>query len=417
MTELSTVLLVDDEEENLLVLSTLLEAEFRVLTARSVPEALEVLEAEAVDVLITDQRMPQTSGVELLKQSRALHPGVVRMALTAYTDVDLMLDAINEGSVYRYIIKPWTVEEMRTTIRQAVEWGRLCRDHGALAAVPGDHRELRARNEELRRRVLSETNRELRARNEELRRRNEELERIREQLLTREKLAAVGRFASEMAHEISNDLLVAKLLLFDVLESGPVEGTLGQLQLCDEQLEQVAQTARNVREFAAGVVPKMRFDPTDPRELVDSVVTMCRWHPDYRNVELSVESEEMEPWSLDRSKMMHLLANLVRNAMAMSPPGAPASKVVERLRKRDQSLLIEVMDRGPGVAPDQRQWIFEPFHSTKGSESSGLGLTICRWVAEAHGGTIDVVNEEGGGARFIVSLPYRAPSTEDGEGR
>lgn len=385
MTERTTLLLVDDEEENLLVISTLLETEHRVLTASAVAEALALLDAENVDVLITDQRMPGTPGVELLRQARNRHPHVVRIALTAYTDIDLMLDAINDGAVYRYIIKPWSVDEMRTTIRQAAEWGRLQREHGALAAE------------------LSRINKELQLRNAELERRNEELSRTRARLLTGEKLATVGRFAAEMAHEMNQHLQVLQLLNTAFLQREADPEAQEELQEFQEHTTRLARLIRDVQEFARGEKPSLTLQPVDPVELVHRVIRLSRHLARAERAEITVVAGEVGVWALDAGKVMHLVANLLRNALAVSPPGAPV--VIRVSRQGDEALRLEVEDHGPGVPEDQREWIFEPFASTKGAEGMGLGLTICRWVASLHGGAIEVRDGEAGGALFVVTLP------------
>jgi signal transduction histidine kinase len=384
MAEKKTLLLVDDEEENLIVLSALLEEEYRVLTARTVREALVLLERERVDLLITDQRMPQTSGVELLRQARQRYPHVVRMALTAYTDVELMLDAINEGAVYRYVIKPWSVDEMRTTIRQAMAWGDLQREHGVLAA------ELGRANEELQRR------------NDLLQRRNEELSQAREHMITREKLAAVGRFAAEMAHEMNQHLHVVGFVLSELLLRKHDDETRESLNTLAEHTDQLAELIRDIQDFARRERPDLKLAPVDPRALVVKVASMCRRIPSFRFSEIVVDCEDVGPWVLDQAKIMHLVANLLRNALSASPPCAP---VTIRLHAADETLVLEVEDHGPGIPENLREWVFEAFHTTKGSEGSGLGLTICKWVASLHGGSIEVRDAPGGGALIVVSLP------------
>lgn len=129
-----TILLVDDEPDSLEPIGVLLEQEYHVLTATNGPEALDVLEGAAVEVIIADQRMPGMTGVELLAQVRQRYPGIVRLILTAYADFDAMIQAINEGQVYRYIIKPWDPEDMMLVVRQALDWKDLREGQSQLAA-------------------------------------------------------------------------------------------------------------------------------------------------------------------------------------------------------------------------------------------------------------------------------------------
>jgi DNA-binding NtrC family response regulator len=116
------ILVVDDEPVNLRTLERLFRADYDVLTASSGSEAVELLHRhDDVALLITDQRMPEMTGIELLKKSVLLRPRMVRMILTGYTDVDALVEAINCGQVYRYITKPWSNAELLLTVKRALE--------------------------------------------------------------------------------------------------------------------------------------------------------------------------------------------------------------------------------------------------------------------------------------------------------
>lgn len=115
------ILIVDDEPANLRVLERLFRDYYEVLVANSGADALELLTRHDVAVLITDQRMPEMTGIELLKQTVSLRPRMVRIILTGYTDVEAMVEAINCGHVYRYVTKPWNNDELRLTVKRALE--------------------------------------------------------------------------------------------------------------------------------------------------------------------------------------------------------------------------------------------------------------------------------------------------------
>ena len=112
------ILAVDDEEDVLDVLGRALEDDYEVFTARSGAEALEILRKGPIDLLITDQRMPEMSGTLLLEKAKEINPSMVRIILTGYTDPGDLIDAINRGEVYRYIVKPWDLNDLLLTIRQ-----------------------------------------------------------------------------------------------------------------------------------------------------------------------------------------------------------------------------------------------------------------------------------------------------------
>jgi CheY-like chemotaxis protein len=119
------VLFVDDEPENLTVFEAACGDRYSVLIASSALQALELLRQHVVCVLIADQRMPFMTGLELLERTRLEFPEVVRMLMTAYTDVKTAMDAINRGQVRRYLSKPWDQGELLTTIEEGIEYYQM----------------------------------------------------------------------------------------------------------------------------------------------------------------------------------------------------------------------------------------------------------------------------------------------------
>ena len=122
-----TVLAVDDEPANLRMLERLFRRDYRVLTATTGQEALEILKREDVSLIITDQRMPGMTGTELLRQSLKANPQTVRIILTGYTDVDSLTEAINTTRVYKFVSKPWDPLALQTIVREAL------REHESLS--------------------------------------------------------------------------------------------------------------------------------------------------------------------------------------------------------------------------------------------------------------------------------------------
>jgi Nif-specific regulatory protein len=128
------ILVVDDEQDNLDAFRFNFRKTFDILTANSGAEALAILAEKDVAVIVTDQRMPKMTGVELLKEVRAKTPETVGIILTAFTDVDVLIEAINLGQVYRYITKPWDAKEVRGVLQYAIERFHLQHDNKRLAA-------------------------------------------------------------------------------------------------------------------------------------------------------------------------------------------------------------------------------------------------------------------------------------------
>lgn len=131
-----TILCVDDEIDNVEALERIFRKKYAVLKATSAAEGLAHLKKNKVSLIISDQRMPQKTGVEFLKESIEYSPDAVRILLTGYTDVESVIEAINSGEVYRYITKPWEPADLALTIDKAIEkyelWAELKEKNAAL---------------------------------------------------------------------------------------------------------------------------------------------------------------------------------------------------------------------------------------------------------------------------------------------
>jgi two-component system response regulator HupR/HoxA len=137
------ILVVDDEPDILRAFELSYGDDFRILTAGGGARALEILGAEDVSVIVSDQRMPGMDGSEFLERSMDVRPNAVRIVLTGYTDIDALVRAVNRSRIYRYLAKPWDDEEMRTALTRAIELFSLTRENARLVD------ELRRANERL----------------------------------------------------------------------------------------------------------------------------------------------------------------------------------------------------------------------------------------------------------------------------
>ncbi|HYR77109.1 MAG TPA: response regulator [Pyrinomonadaceae bacterium] len=115
------IMIVDDEPVNLRTLERLFRRDYQVVTAQSGAEALTLLQHHDVALLISDQRMPEMTGIELMKNTVAMRPQMAKILLTGYTDVSALIEAINCGLVYRYLTKPWNNDELRVAVSRALE--------------------------------------------------------------------------------------------------------------------------------------------------------------------------------------------------------------------------------------------------------------------------------------------------------
>jgi response regulator RpfG family c-di-GMP phosphodiesterase len=141
-----TLLVVDDEADVCDSVHDLLRREFRVLKARSAAEGFKLLQENEVHIIMTDQRMPQISGVEFLRRMRVGHPQAVRMLFTGYADVEAIIAAINQGHIYQFLKKPWQPEELETAVREAAaEYDRLVNQAEELDRLRAELQQLRDR--------------------------------------------------------------------------------------------------------------------------------------------------------------------------------------------------------------------------------------------------------------------------------
>src|SRR5882724_12018346 len=173
-----SLLVVDDEPYILTALAALLHGEFEVLTADSVESAQKSFDEREIDLILTDQKMPRMTGVQLLEWVRQRSPRTVRLMMTGYADLDEAVDAINKGQVFRYLFKPWKADELIDVLRGAAHTFIVERDNKRLLDELRELNErLREMNAELEGRVADRTQ-ALRDAYQELEQKNKMLEKL-----------------------------------------------------------------------------------------------------------------------------------------------------------------------------------------------------------------------------------------------
>ena len=141
-----TLLVVDDEADVCDSVHDLMRREFTVLKARSADEGLKLMRDNEVHIIMTDQRMPKVTGVELLKSIRVGHPQAIRMLFTGYADLDSVIAAINQGHIFKFLKKPWQPEDLEEAVREAaVEYDRIVENAETLERLRNDLMHLRER--------------------------------------------------------------------------------------------------------------------------------------------------------------------------------------------------------------------------------------------------------------------------------
>src|SRR5579862_3004355 len=239
---------------------------------------------------------------------------------------------------------------------------------------------------------------------EELAEANKQLREAEAQVRRTERLAALGQLSAVLAHEIRNPLSTikgsAEVLLKNVDSNGAVAHELAGF--ISSEVDRTNALVTRFLDFARPLV--LRLEPTDLNEVVDEAVAQVEKHTPPLDVSIYKNySPDIAPFPMDRQLIERVLYNLILNAAQASPP---EGSVTVKTRQAGDIVEIDVIDRGSGIAPKDRESIFNPFFTTK-SSGVGLGLAIVSKIVDEHGGEIRVESEPGAGSIFRVFLPMR----------
>jgi PAS domain S-box-containing protein len=218
-----------------------------------------------------------------------------------------------------------------------------------------------------------------------------------------EKLAAAGRLAATMAHEINNPLEAVSNLIYIVKNSdGLSDEVLSYLNMAEQELDRVSHITRQTLGFYRDAsVP----EPVQMHMVLDSVLRLYSNKLKSKNISVELDCHDCPPIHGLQGEMKQLIANLISNAAdAVNEDG----KISVSVRSGKNGITVQVADSGPGISKETRPHIFEPFFTTKQDVGTGLGLWVSKEIAERHGGSINVAsgNESLGGAVFVVYLPF-----------
>ncbi|MBL9042277.1 MAG: response regulator [Myxococcales bacterium] len=367
----AVVLYVDDDRANLLAFRAIAEPTYEVVVARSGDEALQLIAQNAdIAVLMADQRMPGMSGIDLCERVQASHPDIVRMLVTAYSDLTAAIAAINRGHVSRYLNKPWNAEELLATLLDAVERYRL-----------------KATVQELQVRIAQS-----------------------------ERLYALGVLTASIGHELRTPLSIvsanvqfARKALGDAIKQPGTRQASVSLQEVDAALLDAEEGAQRLIDIADSILLSSRSEPGD-REPVDlahvlhSVLRLTRSEAIHRARLLIAQSAKPRIYG-SATRVGQVLLNLVLNALQALPDRPiERNEVKLSLDERDGRAIVEVADNGVGIEPGNLSHIFDPFFTTK-KKGTGLGLAISKQIVEEMGGQIHVESRPGQGTRFRISWP------------
>jgi signal transduction histidine kinase len=380
-----TILVVDDEPDVVQSVQDLLRLDYRVLGTTRAAEALQIVQEQEVHVVMSDQRMPEMTGVEFLRRIRGDHPDAIRLLFTGYADIKAVIDAINQGNVYRYITKPWDPDELQVVIQQAAEQYDLLVE---------------------RKRLLAE----LQVKNLELARANAELTQANE---------LKEAFIRVASHELRTPLTILFGLVHLARRApgvhSPVSDWLGRMQTTCERLNRLVEQLTKM--LSAGQFERpIERRPTDVQALLTQSVQDVRPFVEQRRQELLVDlAPDLGTMNVEADKIRDSLENLLLNAIKFTPDGG---RIQLRGRRTDRrEVEIQVTDSGMGIDAGNLPHLFKTFftgldvtrhssgHFEFGRQGLGLGLSMVKVFVEMHGGTVSVRSAAGKGATFVITLP------------
>ena len=218
--------------------------------------------------------------------------------------------------------------------------------------------------------------------------------------------AAHWRFLRELDHELKNPLQAIKTAFASLNGAG---GEAPSIRTAERQVDRLRHLAGRLRQLANVESARLVPEKVDLEELVEEAIELARAAADGAASRVTLSSQRVpwrpEPVLADRELLSHAIYNLLDNALKYSPPGSP---VEVRLREDGSSATIEVADQGRGIQNDDLPHVFDELYRGQGAqevEGSGLGLSLARRVAEAHGGDLELRSRAGQGTVAVIRLP------------
>ncbi|MBN2805532.1 MAG: response regulator [Prolixibacteraceae bacterium] len=394
-----TILYVDDEESNLRIFKNTFRKQYNILTAKSGTEGLDLLEHENIDLILTDQRMPGMSGIDFLKIAIDKFPELNRILVTAYSDYDILREAVNELKIFQYVEKPWKEEDIKSTIDSALEIHRLKMENMKLTSV------------------LQKSNNDLVRINETLIQEIQQHKKTQEALIAEKEYAEKCNmlktaFLANMSHEIRTPM--NSIIGFtDLLNMGGLRPEVRSdytmiVQKSCNQLLNIVNDIIEISKIETGNVD-IRMAPISMVPFLEGIYKTFLPEAVKKNIDLKLQLKQGDTTIVcDHLKLLQIFNNLVSNALKFTKQG---SVTISALIQPDQ-VLFSVKDTGIGIDPEHFEYIFDRFNqvettATRKFGGNGLGLAISKAYVEKMNGKIWVESEIGKGAVFYFTIPVK----------
>ncbi|MCH7403643.1 hybrid sensor histidine kinase/response regulator [Belliella kenyensis] len=358
MSDKIRVLYIDDEDNNLNSFKASLRKDFHIITALNAEEGLAIAEREELHVVIADQRMPGLTGVEFFEQLMLINPDPVRILLTGYSDIASVIDAINKGEVYRFIDKPWNIEQIKNAIKNASE-------------IYFTKKELRDKNERLHK-VHSEMN----------------------------------QFVYSLSHELRGPLMsisgVSKLAKMECKDPSILE----YFDMIDSATLRLDDFIYKMLDFYRSTKIDNKVSLIKFEEIINQQLVAYKDKWKLEDVNLIVEIQQEEDFYSDDAKIRVILNNLFSNAYKFQKVDAKDKFINLQVTVKDGRALIRIEDNGIGIDQKYHTEVYNLFHrATQRNVGSGLGLYMVKESVIQMGGKIELNSELDEGTVFTIMLP------------
>lgn len=380
--KLYSILYVDDEAMSLKYFKRNFGDTFRIMTAESGSEAFDLfkIHKDEIGILIADQRMPDTTGVELLEKARYQRPKMVRMLTTAYSDLDAAIEAVNGGAIYKYIVKPWDISELEVTLMRAMEFFIIQSERDAL----------------LREKIWA-----------------------LHRLMMTDRLIGLGLLASGLSHHLRNALAAIRAFLdltpeanIDVERISNPKYWLAFYKTAQSRMRKITEILDSLG--SVPITPAATFDDQVKVSEIAMEVAKSRRR---QVVQVHVSSSE-RPVQVDKRMLCRLFELLFENLASVSAEGALLHVLVTD-DSESGDVKLEFWADGLRLPKEVLRYVFDPFYARDTTPSdAGINLLFCYFIVHHHGGQLIATADESDITRYLISLPREqgaAPSIKDDE--
>jgi two-component system, probable response regulator PhcQ len=373
-----SILYVDDETMSLKYFKAGFEEHFSILTASNAQEALEIFEknVDQIGIVITDQRMPAQTGVELLEKVRQKRPKIIRMLATAYSDIDAAVAAVNTGAIYKYISKPWEQQDLEITLRRAMEFFIVQRERDALF--------------------------------------REKLSAFHRVMMT-DRLISLGLLASGISHHLRNALVAVRVFL-DLAPMKLEEEKVNIDQLRNpDYWNDFYKTVQGQMIRATGLLDSLGEIPREPATLfndqiklsdvIQKFVTEKKLQPGWGSRSVEIQSPATEPTLHVDKKIFFRLFELLFEHLNKSTPKDANVRLVIESKPESNEVKLQIFPTGLRLPEGSLRHIFDPFYVQKeeGVDDAGLNLLSCFFIVYHHGGQFAASIADQ--AHYSITLP------------